>query len=61
MSVGIVVVSHSRALAEGAVDLATQMVTTTQPRLAVAAGTALSCLSVQSTNSWQRFCETPCR
>ena len=40
MSVGIVVVSHSRALAEGAVDLATQMVTTTQPRLAVAAGTA---------------------
>lgn len=40
MSVGIVVVSHSRALAEGAVDLATQMVTTTQPRLAVASGTA---------------------
>lgn len=39
MSVGIVVVSHSRALGEAAVELASQMVTS-EPRVLVAAGTA---------------------
>lgn len=39
MSVGIVVVSHSRALAEAAVELALQMVHDNVPRIKVAAGT----------------------
>ncbi|MBM7825246.1 dihydroxyacetone kinase phosphotransfer subunit [Arcanobacterium pluranimalium] len=38
MSVGIVVVSHSRALAEAAVDLANIMVHADAPRIAIAAG-----------------------
>ncbi len=38
MAVGIVVVSHSRALAEAAVDLAAQMVHGDAPSLAIAAG-----------------------
>lgn len=38
MAVGIVVVSHSRALAESAVDLASQMVHGDAPGLAIAAG-----------------------
>lgn len=38
MAVGIVVVSHSRALAEAAVDLAAQMVHGDAPGLAIAAG-----------------------
>jgi phosphoenolpyruvate-protein phosphotransferase/dihydroxyacetone kinase phosphotransfer subunit len=37
-TVGIVVVSHSRALADAAVELASQMLHGTNPRLAVAAG-----------------------
>ena len=40
MSVGIVVVSHSRALAEAAVRLAQEMVRGVEPALAIAAGTA---------------------
>ena len=38
LGVGIVVVSHSRALAEAAVALATEMLHGTEPRIAVAAG-----------------------
>jgi phosphocarrier protein FPr len=36
--VGIVVVSHSRALADAAVALAAEMLHGTEPRIAVAAG-----------------------
>ncbi len=39
MTVGIVVVSHSKELAEAAVDLATQMVAGERPAIAMAAGT----------------------
>ncbi len=40
ISVGVVVVSHSRALAEAAVELAMEMVHENSPRVVVAAGTA---------------------
>jgi dihydroxyacetone kinase phosphotransfer subunit len=40
VSVGIVVVSHSRALADAAVELALQMVHGEEPPIAIAAGTA---------------------
>src|SRR3954454_9692635 len=38
LGVGIVVVSHSRALADAAVALATEMLHGTEPRISVAAG-----------------------
>ena len=52
--IGIVVVSHSRRLAEAAVELALQMVHGTRPAIEIAAGLDGGILGTDAADVWRR-------